>query len=263
MKKTFALLLTTLLFILSGCSANTNGDPSLFQQFFVTPFEIAIHFTANLFNGNFGIAIILITLAVRFAMLPLMLKQYKNQMDMKVKMDRLKPEMDDIQKRLKAEKDVTKQKEIQKEMFGLYQKHGVNPLAMGCLPILIQMPILMGFYYAIRGSEEIASHSFLWFSLGQPDLAITLIAGIAYYFQFKVSQSSMPAQQQQQMKLMGLLSPIMIVVFSFQAPAALPLYWTVGGIFLIIQTFIGRKLYSPAKSDETLQSVQKVETTES
>lgn len=250
MKKRLFLLFTFLLLMLSGCSTNSNGDPSLFQKLLVTPFETAIHFTAGLFNGNFGIAIILITLAVRFALLPLMLKQYKNQMEMKVKIDLLKPEMDDIQKRLKSEKDMEKQKEIQREMFGLYQKHGVNPLAMGCLPVLIQMPILMGFYYAIRGSEEIASHSFLWFSLGQPDIIITLIAGLVYYLQFKVSQSNMPVAQQQQMKIMGLLSPIMIVVFSFQAPAALPLYWTIGGSFLIVQTILGKKLYSQPKPKE-------------
>ena len=247
MKKYFALLLPFIILTLTGCSAKTGNDPSLFQHYLVGPFKTAIHFTANIFGGNFGIAIILLTLAVRFALLPLMLRQYKNQAEMKVKMDRLKPEMDDVQKRIKAEKDKTKQAEIQKEMFGLYKKHDVNPMAMGCLPVLLQMPILMGFYYAIRGSEEIASHSFLWFSLGQPDIVITLIAGVAYYFQFKVSQANMPVQQQQQMKFMGLLSPIMIVVFSLKAPAALPLYWTVGGVFLIIQTIIGRKMYPPVK----------------
>jgi YidC/Oxa1 family membrane protein insertase len=257
MKKllTFFMILTTLLLSLTGCTMNNEGDLSLFQQFLVEPFALAIHFTANFFGGNFGVAIILITLAVRFALLPLMLKQFKSQLEMKVKMDRLKPEMDDIQKRIKEEKDKTKQQEIQKEMFGLYQKHGVNPLAMGCLPVLIQMPILMGFYYAIRGSEEIASHSFLWFSLGQPDIVITLIAGLIYYFQFKVSQANMPIQQQQQMKFMGLLSPVMIVVFSLQAPAALPLYWTVGGLFLIIQTILGKKMY-PAVKSVTTQSTK-------
>jgi YidC/Oxa1 family membrane protein insertase len=250
------LTIAFLLLTLTGCTQGTENDPSFFQQYLVHPFELAIHFIANLFNGNFGIAIILLTLVVRFALLPLMLKQYKNQAEMKGKMDRLKPEMDEIQKRIKAEKDKVKQQEIQKEMFGLYQKHGVNPLSMGCLPMLIQMPILMGFYYAIRGSEEIASHSFLWFSLGQPDIAITLIAGISYYFQFKVSQANMPVQQQQQMKFMGLLSPIMIVVFSFQAPAALPLYWTVGGIFLILQTILGRKMYPSVKTEANLQLKQ-------
>jgi YidC/Oxa1 family membrane protein insertase len=251
--KKLLFFLTILLIILTGCSQGTETDPSLFQQYLVNPFEQAIHFTANLFHGNFGIGIILITLIIRSALLPIMLKQYKNQAEMKVKMNLLKPEMDLIQKKLKAETDKLKQQEIQKEMFGLYQKHGVNPLNMGCLPIIIQMPILMGFYYAIRGSEEIASHTFLWFSLGQPDVTITIIAGIVYFLQFKVSQVNIPVQQQQQMKWMGLLSPIMIVVFSLQAPAALPLYWAVGGLFVMLQTFIGMKLY-PSKISETTTS---------
>lgn len=60
----------------------------------------------------------------------------------------------------------------------------------------------------------------------------------------------MPAAQQQQMKFMGLLSPIMIVMFSFSSPAALPLYWAVGGMFLILQTWLSRKVYQKAKKTE-------------
>ena len=174
---------------------------------------------------------------------------------MKEKMDLLKPEMDDIQKKMKAAKDQKKQLELRQEMVGLYKKHGVNPLSIGCLPMLIQMPILMGFYYAIRGSEEIATHSFLWFSLGQPDIWITAIAGIVYYVQFKVSMSNMPAQNQSQMKMMGLISPLMIVMFSLNAPAALPLYWAVGGTFLIFQSMLGKKLYKP-KPSKAVKSVK-------
>jgi len=172
-----------------------------------------------------------------------MLKQYKNQQQMKEKMEILKPELDEIQAKIKKTKDSKEQQKLQQDMFGLYKKHGVNPLSVGCLPMLIQMPILMGFYYAIKGSEEIASHSFLWFSLGESDIWITALAGLVYYLQYKVSMSNVTREQQQQMKMMGLLSPIMIVMFSFSAPAALPLYWTVGGIFLILQSLLGKWLY--------------------
>lgn len=236
------LAFTTLL--LSACSAQGGkGSSNFFTQYFVEPFRVSIHAVANLFNGSYGLAIILITLIIRLALMPLMLRQYKTQMSMKGKMDALKPEMDSIQAKMKTEKDPKKKQELQQEMMGLYQKHGVNPLNMGCLPIIIQMPILTGFYYAIRGSKEIASHNFLWFSLGHPDIALTIIAGVIYYLQFKVSQTTMPAAQQQQMKYMGLMSPLMIVMFSFSAPAALPLYWVVGGTFLIVQQYISRKLY--------------------
>ncbi|WP_040208661.1 membrane protein insertase YidC [Neobacillus jeddahensis] len=245
------LILPTLL--LTACSSQTqNGNKTgFFQTYFVHPFSSIIHATAELFNGNYGLAIIIITVLIRLILMPLMLRQYKNQMVMKEKMDVLKPEMDAIQKKMKAEKDPKKKQELQTEMMGLYQKHGVNPLNMGCLPMLIQMPILTAFYYAIRGSKEIASHQFLWFNLGHPDIIITIIAGLVYYFQFKVSQSNMPTAQQQQMKIMGLMSPLMIVMFSFNAPAALPLYWVVGGTFLTIQTLISRKLYQSAKPTKT------------
>lgn len=258
---TTIILLAVTTLLLSACSAQGGSNTGFFNHYFVEPFRISIHAVANLFNGSFGLSIIFITLLIRLVLAPLMLRQYKTQMAMKEKMDRLKPEMDVIQKKIKTETDAKKKQELQQEMMGLYSKHGVNPLNMGCLPILIQMPILTGFYYAIRGSKEIASHSFLWFNLGHPDIALTLIAGVIYYFQFKVSQTTMPAAQQAQMKYMGLMSPIMIVMFSFQAPAALPLYWVVGGMFLILQTYVSRKLYpAPTPAAEEIIENKKVAT---
>ncbi|WP_449622365.1 membrane protein insertase YidC [Robertmurraya sp. Marseille-Q9965] len=247
--KLFIVILGTI--FLSACSAQNGNDTGFFNTFLVNPFAGAIHFIADLFHGNYGLSIIIITLIIRLLLMPLMLKQSKNQQEMKVKMEVLKPELEVIQKKIKATKDQQEQQKLQQEMFGLYKKHGVNPLSMGCLPMLIQMPILMGFYYAIRSSSEIASHSFLWFSLGQPDLILTAIAGIVYFLQFRVTMSNIPKEQQGQMKIMGLLSPVMIVFVSFNAPAALPLYWTVGGIFLIFQTWLGRVLYKAPKTQAT------------
>lgn len=245
------LLFAALALSLAACTSKGGTNEGFFQHYFVNTFADLIHGAANIFSGNYGLAIIFITLLIRLLLMPLMLRQYKNQQIMKEKMELLKPEMEELQKKLKETKDQEKQKELQMELMGLYKKHGVNPLAMGCLPLLIQMPILMGFYYAIRGSHEIATHSFLWFNLGSPDIWITAVAGIVYYLQFKVSSGSMPAEQQQQAKIMGLMSPIMIVLISLNAPAALPLYWSFGGIFLIGQSLLGQKLY---KKKETVAS---------
>lgn len=250
----FILVLSFTTIVLSACSSQNSNHPGFFQHYFVDTFSSIIKSVANVFHGNYGLAIIIVTLIIRLCLMPLMLKQYKNQMAMKEKMDALKPEMDAIQKKMKAEKDPKKKQELQAEMMSLYQKHGVNPLNIGCLPIIIQMPILTAFYYAIRSSKDIAQHKFLWFSLGHPDIILTIIAGLIYYFQFRVSQSTMPKQQQEQMKLMGLLSPLMIVMFSFSAPAALPLYWAVGGTFLTIQTMISQKLYYKASVDVPAKS---------
>ncbi|MCH1625606.1 membrane protein insertase YidC [Ferdinandcohnia quinoae] len=224
----------------------------MFHKYLVEPMNFLIHSFAELTNGNFGLAIILLTLLIRLVLLPFMLKQYKTQQGFKEKMAVIKPEMDEIQKKLKATKDPAEQKKLQTEMMGIYRKHNVNPLAsMGCLPLLIQMPILMGLYYAIRGSHEIASHNFLWFNLGSPDIIMTLLAGVIYFLQFKVSQLSMTPEQQKQMKFMGLISPIMIMFVSFSAPAALPLYWSASGLFLMGQTFLGQRLYKSPNPEPT------------
>ncbi|MGI8317136.1 membrane protein insertase YidC [Halobacillus mangrovi] len=231
--------------VLAGCSSNPDASSTgFFNNYFVDPFVIAIKMVAEAFGDNYGIAIIIITLAIRFVLLPLMLKMYKNSQEMRIKMEAVKPEMNDIQSRLKEAKTQEEKQEIQAEMMKLYKTHDINPMNMGCLPILIQMPIFMGVYYAIRGSEEIATHSFLWFNLGEADVTMALIAGLLYFIQYRVSLIGVSADQQKQMKLVGLLSPIMILLISFSAPSALPLYWAVGGLFLIIQTLISKRLYS-------------------
>lgn len=241
--KILLVLCSTLL--LSACSADNGSNNGFFHTYLVSPFINALEIIASLFNGNYGLSIIVVTIIIRLILMPMMLKQTKKQQEMKVKMDMLKPELEVIQKKLKETKDQKEQQSLQQEMLGLYQKHNVNPLSIGCLPILIQMPVLMGFYYAISSSSEIATHSFLWFSLGQSDIWITAIAGIVYFLQYKVSSLNLPEDQRKQMKMMGLISPLMIVIVSLNAPAALPLYWSVGGLFLIFQTQLARVLYKP------------------
>lgn len=232
-------------FLLSACSltAQNGTKDGFFHHYFVSPFTELIHYVADLFNGSYGISIIVITLIIRLILMPFTLRMIKNQQQMKAKMDVLKPELTEIQKKLKETQDVAKKQQLQQQMVALYQKHGVNPLQMGCLPILLQMPVLTAFYFAIRGSTEIATHTFLWFNLGEADIWMTILAGVIYFIQFKVSQSGLPQAQQSQMKYIGLLSPLMIFIISLNVPAALPLYWSAGGLFLIGQTWLARKLY--------------------
>ena len=240
----FTMLMTTAVF-LSGCAGVENKEGT-FYNIFVKPMEWLLHFFSDFFNGSYGLAIILITVLIRLVLMPLMLKNYKAQQNMKIKMDALRPEMEDIQKRLKEAKEKEEKDEqmkLQQEMMGLYSKHGVNPLNMGCLPLVIQMPIIMGLYFAILNSTEVQTHEFLWFNLGEPDMIMMVLAGAVYFVQARVSLWTMPEQQKKQMKAFIYLSPIMIMFISFKAMAALPLYWAVGGILLIFQTYLGRKFY--------------------
>lgn len=242
-KLQFSALLGALIFALAGCGSQNSAHPGFFHQHLVVPFTDLIHYTATLFNGSYGLAIILITLLIRLILAPFFMRMTRNQRAMKGKMDRLKPEMNEIQKKLKETKDSKEQRELQQEMMQLYKKHGVNPLNMGCLPIVIQLPFLMGFYYAIRTSKDIAASNFLWFNLGHTDIAMAIIACIVYLFQFLVTQANMPEDQKRMMRIVGLMSPAFILFISLQYPAALPLYWSVSGTFMVVQTLVTYKLY--------------------
>lgn len=240
-------MLGSLLFVLSGCQSVENQE-GMFYSLFVRPMNFLLEFLGNdVFNGSYGLAIIAITIGIRLLLMPFMLKNYRAQSTMKSKMDIVKPQIEEIQAKMKEAKTKEEQMQLQQEMMGLYREHNINPLNMGCLPIIIQTPIIMGLYFAIRYSADVKSHEFLWFSLGSPDIAMTVIAGIVYLVQAQVSLWTVPESQKAQMKMFMYISPIMIVIISFSSMAALPLYWSVGGLLLILQTYIGRKYYSEHK----------------
>ncbi|MFC7153066.1 membrane protein insertase YidC [Cohnella cellulosilytica] len=240
-------------FLLGGCSpaalsAPIAADsPGFFNHYFIYPFSVMIKYFADTFHGDYGLSIILVTFIIRLAIMPLMMNQTKKQMAMREKMAVLQPELEALKEKYKNDASMEAKKQQQAEMMQLYQKHQFNPLNIGCLPMLLQWPITLAFYYAIRRTPEIAAHDFLWFSLGQTDVILPFIAAAVYYVQFRVSQAASAQYQQNQnnqMAFIGWLSPIMMGVFSFAMPAALPLYWSVGGIFIIAQTVILHKMYA-------------------
>lgn len=130
------------------------------------------------------------------------------------------------------------QMKFQQELMQLYAKHRVNPLA-GCMPIILQLfvqfPILMAFYYAIRRTEEIAGHAFLWFDLGASDpfFLLPIIAALTTYLQLRMTKQTLPAQ----MKMIVYAMPVMIFVAALVMPSALALYWVSGNLFAIGQTY--------------------------
>ncbi|WNF38859.1 membrane protein insertase YidC [Bacillaceae bacterium IKA-2] len=248
---------------LTGCGVTTEpideNTTGFFSQYLVYPFSYLIKVIAEYFNGNYGVSIILMTILVRLCIMPMMLKQSKNQISLKEKMAVIQPEIDKIKKKYEGKNDKQIKEKIQQETIEVYSKFKLNPLSsLGCLPMLIQLPILMGFYLAIMRTSEIGDHSFLWFSLGEANVLLALIAAVIYFLQFQTTQLGIETQQGQGMiKMMGYLSPILIGVFSLTLPAALPLYWTVGGIFLILQTFLSKYLYQSQPKTALSISVKK------
>lgn len=243
------------LLLLSGCGTNgtINADtPGFFNHYVIFPLSYLIQHIATFFGGSYGIAIMAITLLIRLVLLPLMMRQFRSQQTMKQKMAAMKPELDKLNEKYKNKSDRDSMAKKQQEMMQLYGQHQFNPLAVGCLPMLIQIPILSGLYYAIKLTPELAQHSFLWFQLGTPDKILPFLAGIVYYVQFRVSQIGVDPAQKKQMAVVGLLSPVMMVIFSFSAPAAVPLYWVTGGLFVIAQTWLAKKLYPSTDSPVTM-----------
>ncbi|MEC5425059.1 YidC family membrane integrase SpoIIIJ [Virgibacillus sp. C22-A2] len=243
MRKKYLLLITLigLLAILSGCTEINQPideeSTGIWNKYFVYPLSWMITYFAELFNENYGLSIVIVTIIIRLVLLPLNVKQLKSSKAMQD----IQPEIKEIQKKYSS-KDANTQQQLQKETMALFQKHGVNPLA-GCLPIFVQMPILIGMYHAIMRTTEISTHNFLWFELGSPDpfFILPLIAGGATYFQQKLMMAGSPAAQNPQMMVMLYVMPIMIGVFAIFFPAALSLYWVVGNIFMVAQTIFIRK----------------------
>ncbi|MFC0473709.1 membrane protein insertase YidC [Halalkalibacter kiskunsagensis] len=232
-----ALALLSLILVLTSCGAVeqapiTAETEGIWNHFFIYPMSWLIIYVAELFNGSYGLSIVLVTILVRLVLLPLVLKQQKSSRAMQA----LRPEMEELQKKYKkdSKQDPKKQQDMQKELFALYQKNGVNPMA-GCLPLFVQLPVMMAFYFAIMRTEQIAFHTFLWFDLGSPDplYLLPLIAGMTTFIQVKMTS----AQLNDQMKIVMYIMPVMIIVAGITLPSALSLYWVVGNLFMISQTY--------------------------
>jgi YidC/Oxa1 family membrane protein insertase len=239
------LLLAAALLLLGGCQAPDAHEPGWFAGLLAGPFSDLIKMVAGLFGDNYGLSIIVITLLIRLALLPIMLKQRRDQLAMNEKMRLIQPELQKLQEKYGDKPhDAKAQQLMQQEMMQLYKKHDFNPMAaFGCLPILVQLPILMGFYYAIIGSPDIATHSFLWFNLGQSDTVMPIIAILVSLLNVKVSEIGSLPRQQKSLTVLSYLSPLFIGLISFNAPAALPLYWSVSGLFLIFQHLLAQRMY--------------------
>ncbi|MGS0657473.1 membrane protein insertase YidC [Staphylococcus arlettae] len=255
-KKALLPLLLGVMVFLAGCDyskpENRNG---FFFNTFVEPMDKVIHWLGQTFNNDYGLAIIVIVLAIRIILLPFMLSNYKNSHMMREKMKVAKPDIDAIQEKVKRSRTQEEKMAANQEMMEVYKKYDMNPMKsmLGCLPILIQMPVIMGLFFVLKypSSGGFTDHpNFLWFDLAKPDIWITIIAGILYFLQAYVSSLSMPNEQRQMGYMMMVISPIMIVWISLSSASALGLYWSVSAAFLIVQTQIANMHYSKVAKRE-------------
>jgi YidC/Oxa1 family membrane protein insertase len=221
---------------------------------------------------NYGIAIILLTIATRVVLLPLTIKQTRSMQEMQ----RIQPEMKKLQAKYKGG---DKQK-LNEEMMKLYKEHHVNPLG-GCLPLLLQLPIFLALYRVFDGCNLTMPHSktcvaghvglkylphtsalhnailtmkagFLGMNLGVspvatlhqglihalPDFVLVFLMVATTWYQQKQIMAVSTGQQAQQMQMMGKIMPIFLGVFSLELAAGISIYWVASNIWTIGQQAI-------------------------
>ncbi|WP_285889226.1 YidC/Oxa1 family membrane protein insertase [Paenibacillus glycanilyticus] len=221
--------------LLSGCAPHNSTTSTadlqhgnFWEKNVVYYFALTLDKFADWFHGSYGLAILLITIIVRTAILPLTLKQYRSSKAMQA----IQPQMAEIKKKHKD----NPQKQ-QEETMKLFQANKVNPMA-GCLPLLVQMPVFMALYNSIYWNPEVRTHEFLGLQLGEPGpwYFLPIIAAATTFVQSKMMQK----QQTQTMPGMGamlMIFPVLIFVMALNFPSALPLYWIFSNIYTIIQNY--------------------------
>jgi len=183
-------------------------------------------------TGNYGWAIILLTLLLRVVLFPLMRKQYHSM----AKMQKLTPKMQQIRQRFKDDRQLQQQK-----LMELYKKEGVNPMG-GCLPMVIQLPILVLLWKAILYSAEQIhlSPGFLWLSdlsLRDPYFILVILTTAVMILQSKMMTPMTAGEGSGSQKYMGYIFPVFMAVFLYNFPAGLWLYYFLTTILQVGQQY--------------------------
>jgi YidC/Oxa1 family membrane protein insertase len=181
--------------------------------------------------GNYGVAIILLTVAIRVLLFPLM---HTSTVSMR-KMQKLQPKVKEIQAKYKKKKgDAQARAKMNQEMMALYKQEGVNPMS-GCLPMLVQLPILWALYKLFLQSIELRHAPFmLWIqdlSAKDPIYVTPILMTATMWLQQRLAPQAGDPQQQRIMRMMPLIFGIMFLQF----PSGLVLYWLTNNVLTIFQ----------------------------
>lgn len=208
-----------------------------FSDLMQTALSYAYLLTGKLGVPNYGLAIILLTVAIKTVLYPLTAKQVRSMQAMR----ELGPQVKALQERYKDDKA-----RQQQEIAGLYKQAGANPLA-GCLPLLIQLPFFTGIFYALRSFSYVSQPSFLWIrnlAVSDPFFVLPVLAAVTTF----VSSQQTTTDTSQASKLMLLGMPVFIGYMTLQFPAGLGLYWVVSNVVQIVQQWLLYRKPLPAQA---------------
>jgi YidC/Oxa1 family membrane protein insertase len=207
--------------------------------------EYVVVFLYENVTTNYGLVIILLTIIVRIVLTPLTISQTKSM----AKMQRLQPQLQEIQKKNKGDKQ-----KIQQETMEFYKKNSVNPLA-GCLPLILQMPVFFALFQVLREpSQKVLdivgdNFNFLWMNLNERDpYYILVIVMVATMF----LSTKMTTTDPKQSKIMYIM-PLVFGFISWKFPSGILVYWVTTNIWSIGQQWIVNKIISKQKVKEELK----------
>jgi YidC/Oxa1 family membrane protein insertase len=220
---------------------------TIYNDIIYRPLLNLLVFFYNVIPGHdIGVVIILVTVVIRLILAPSFHKSLKSQKAM----NDLQPKLNDLREKHKDNKEAQA-----KAMMELYKEHKINPLG-SCLPLLLQMPILIGLYQVFRealGGHDIAGlYSFVkapanisamflgLVDLSKPSILFGVIAGLAQFWQSKQMMPKTPGQDAT-MKAMQMQTtyvlPVISIIIAIKLPAGLPLYWIVTTLFAVGQQY--------------------------
>ncbi len=201
--------------------------------------------------GNYGVAIIMLTVAIRLLLFPLM---HTSTVSMR-KMQKLQPKIKEIQAKYKKKKqDQQARAKMNQEMMALYKQEGVNPMG-GCLPLLVQLPILWALYKLFLNAIELRHAPFiLWIqdlSAKDPYYVTPILMTATMWLQQRLAPQAGDPQQQKMMRMLPLVFGIMFLQF----PSGLVLYWLTNNVLTIIQQevtlhLVGERKRRPGKGSK-------------
>lgn len=216
--------------------------------------------------GNYGVAIILLTILVRTILLPLTVAQMRSTR----KIQELQPQIKELQKKHKNDPQ-----KLNKETMELYKKAGANPMG-GCLPVLLQFPIIIALFNLLRNFPYQGVPYFLGLNLSIPDpqnpalkfagglamplgwpyLVLPILAGVTTYLQTALTPMSADPNDPtaRSMKSMMMIFPFLIGYYALTYPAGLSLYWVTQNVFTIVQNYFMPMRPVPAKGEAASKS---------
>ncbi len=201
--------------------------------FFISEFLFNVLDWVHSVVKNWGWAIVIVTISIKVLLFPLAAKSFKSM----AKMRKFQPEMERIRENYGGDRQLMGQK-----MMALYKKEGINP-ASGCLPILVQIPIFLAFYYMLMESVELRQAPWIFWikdlSLRDPYYVLPVLNTGLMFLQQRLNPPPSDPIQRRVMTFLPVVFGLLFMVF----PAGLVLYWAVSNSFSIIQQYVITKRY--------------------